>query len=139
MPRMSFLTLTFRRDVTSREGLMLLANRLKRYKNKFSRFVFYPEYGKNHKFHFHGFIQCENINQLYLSSFLGNWKRYLGFYKDSLSPYGNSDVIQWHQYCIKDQYLWKQKRLTKLNYKRYLYIKLDKSHKTIMDYFKSTS
>lgn len=128
------VTLTFKTEVCPKEGFHFLATRLRRYKNKFKDFVFYPEYGlANARLHFHGKISYNAQDEKSVMSFLGNWKRYKGFIY--ISNDENSDILSWHVYCIKDQYKWKQKRIHKYNYHKYLCLIKRKLVKDIYYYY----
>lgn len=121
------VTLTFRDPfINDTKGFMILNNRLFRNKKKFESAVFYPEVGDNSLFHFHGIIRYLPENKLALQSFLGNWKRYVGFYKisDKDNKFANKNpnhLLEWMMYCQKDQWLWKHRRVELYKTKRYKY------------------
>lgn len=110
----AYLTLTFRTPVDLWEGLHNLAMSLTGQKT-FRDYVFYPEYGANQNFHFHGVIWYSN--KLHYCSWLNAWRKHVGFTNDSLKE--SSTDLAWHIYCRKDQYIMQHNekpiRLHKLN------------------------
>lgn len=117
------LTLTFKDQyINDYIGNIILSNRLKRYKHKFNKALFYPELGETTNYHFHGIIEYKHENENYYKSFIGGWTRYVGHIKisdpkgkfSSKKPY---HLVEWLYYCKKDQWLWNNKRIDKNNLK----------------------
>lgn len=135
--RNSFITLTFREPKGKKESIKMLSERLVRYNKYFSNFCFYPEFTSTGHIHFHGIIQYLEINEVGYFSFIGNWKKYIGFYYDSCK--NHSDIVKWHLYCRKDQSHWNYLRVHKYNYKKFRFRIKKIKNKTIMDYARSSS
>lgn len=130
--RHSFITLTFREPRGKKESIKLLAERLSRYNKHFIDFCFYPEYTKQGHIHFHGIVKYLDINRNGYFSFLGNWKKYIGFTYDSCK--GHSNIVEWHIYCRKEQSHWNYFRIHKYNYKKFRFRSIKKKIKNIYDY-----
>lgn len=108
----SRITLTFKNNLTSDEGLYILCCKLLRQKT-FTDYVFYPEYGKNHNFHVHGTIWY--TNKLHYSAFINIWRHHIGFIYESNKTVEEQSDVRWHLYCRKDQWIWNQYRINKSN------------------------
>lgn len=104
------VTLTFKRPTSYKQGMYTMAWFMSKQKT-IRDFVFYPEYGENANFHFHGTVWYSNKVHFY--SAINKWKRMIGFVKIKRI----SNPIGWHIYCIKDQYIIRHfyKRVTKYN------------------------
>lgn len=113
------ITLTFRHDMSHRLGFKLLSIVL--CNQTFVDYVFYPEYGDHGNFHYHGTIWY--TNKLHYYSFMNYWKRLYGFTKES----NLNNLVQWHLYCIKQQSMFRFKRISYYNHKDYLFIQTNKN------------
>lgn len=110
------ITLTFKETIDHHHGIYILCNRIKEcFSNSIKLYCFYPEYGNNHNFHFHGKVLY--TNKVHFSSFVSLWRKSYGFVK--VVPIRNDkERMKWHIYCLKDSYLWKNLRIHGLNIDR---------------------
>lgn len=100
------ITLTFRNPIRQSTGFRILYNRLIKQRS-FMDYIFYPEYGQQGNFHFHGTIYY--TNKIHFYSWVNLWRSNYGFVK----LVELKDVVKWHLYCIKDRYHWNNKHISK--------------------------
>lgn len=100
------VTLTFRRlkqkgqpqyDMPFRKGMIALIKWLA--SQDYEDYIFYPEYGSNHKLHFHGTVYYRNVLRFHAG--LNDWIKTHGFV-DSKGIKSDMELLRWHWYTRKD-------------------------------------
>lgn len=122
------ITFTFKHPTTHSQGMSTMASALQRTKSIVD-VVLYPEFGSNANFHFHGTLWFTNY--VHMCSLVSYWRQFYGFVKIQ-SVYKTSNQVYWHLYCRKDQWMYRQKKYPRINFKNLLKVASYYAHRYIL-------